>query len=258
VSHVSVLLFHGITPTPRMHSEISSTLFSSCLDLINGLEIPVRSVKECARAARPADRTAVSLTFDDGRESDAVVALPELQRRDFRATFFVTTGLVGTQGFLSWKQAWALVQAGMEIGSHTCSHPVLTRLAPDELDRELRVSKRELEDRLGQSITSLSVPHGFYDARVIAAAVSAGYEHVCVSRPGLNQLPLVAGRPVRRNALHRGTLDGALVHMIEPDRGTLWRWAASYTARAALARVLPETQYARVRQLAMRYLARRR
>ena len=76
---------------------------------------------------------------------------------------------------------WAALRAaassgGVEIGSHTVSHPHLPRLSDAELERELRESKVELEDQLGSMCRYLAYPYGEEDDRVRAAARRAGYD----------------------------------------------------------------------------------
>lgn len=251
---LTALLLHRIADGTDRPSDIDRGLFTRCLELARASGVPVRTLAESA----PARDDAICLTFDDGWESDATVALPALADRALRATFFVTTGHVGAPSFLTWPQVRALAEAGMEVGSHTCSHPDLTRLGPDDLRRELRASREELQGRLGRPVDGLSVPHGSYNRRVLLEAADAGYARVCVSRPGQNSLPLHAGCPLRRNALHRGVGEADLAHLLRPDRGTLLRWQMSYAGRAVLRRVLSDGQYARLRGAATAYLARGR
>src|SRR5262245_41021375 len=57
-----------------------------------------------ALAGRPAAQRAVALTFDDGCETDLLVAAPLLCERGFGATFYVVAGFVGKPGFLTGPQ----------------------------------------------------------------------------------------------------------------------------------------------------------
>jgi peptidoglycan/xylan/chitin deacetylase (PgdA/CDA1 family) len=232
-----------------MHSDVHPLMFTRCLDLVRETGLPAWTLRQCAQPAVHPATDVICFTFDDGWETDVLVALPELRRRGFGGTFFVTTGNIGTPRFLSWTQVRALASAGMEIGSHTCSHADLTRLRGDALERELSASRRELEDRLGQQVDSVSIPHDAYNRRVLETAGRVGYAYICVSRPGLNPLPLTHGRPVRRNALHRAVAGGGLARFIRPDRAALLRRDAGYVARAVIKRVLSEERYANLRRV---------
>ena len=64
-------------------------------------------------------------------------------------------------------------RAGFEVGSHTVTHPRLTKLDDHELRRELRESREQLEDELGVPCRFVSYPYGEQDERVRARRVSA-------------------------------------------------------------------------------------
>ena len=142
----------------------------------------------------PAPRT-LAVTFDDGLRSVREHALPLLSRLGVAATAFVPTAFPGRpraewpglerwlaseheHGLapMSWEQVSELADAGWEIGSHTRTHPRLTRLGDAELAEELHRSRSECEERLGQVCRSLAYPYGDVDGRVVAAAGAAGYE----------------------------------------------------------------------------------
>lgn len=77
---------------------------------------------------------------------------------------------------LGWDGLRDLAEAGVEIGSHTSTHPHLTRLSDVELDGELRASREQIADELGRPCVLLAYPYGEENARVRAAARRAGYE----------------------------------------------------------------------------------
>jgi peptidoglycan/xylan/chitin deacetylase (PgdA/CDA1 family) len=130
-----------------------------------------------------ADRCCI-ITFDDGHHSNYSKAMPYLLARGFRATFFVTTGWIGKQPYMTWPEIRALASAGMEIGSHSISHRPPSTLARAELERELRDSKRALEDRLGTAVLTFSSPTGFFSSTMIPLARAVGYRALCFGRIG--------------------------------------------------------------------------
>ena len=76
---------------------------------------------------------------------------------------------------MTWDELREVVAMGVEVGSHTVSHPRLTELSDAELHDELRDSKEKLEDELQRPCTLLVYPFGDQDARVRTAARAVGY-----------------------------------------------------------------------------------
>jgi peptidoglycan/xylan/chitin deacetylase (PgdA/CDA1 family) len=107
----------------------------------------------------------------------------------------------------------ALAAAGMTVGFHTVTHPVLPRLAPPDRQRALTDGRERLEDLTGQRLTVLAYPHGRADAVTAADAQAAGYESAWTG----------AGRAVGRRS----------------DRWRLGRWeAGAINANVLRARAL--------------------
>jgi peptidoglycan/xylan/chitin deacetylase (PgdA/CDA1 family) len=125
----------------------------------------------------------VIITFDDGHESDYEIALPHLKRFDFKANFFITTGWIGKQGYMSTHQLRTLEEEGMSIQSHAKTHSFLDEMGVSEICHELEQSKRTLEGILGKKVSFISVPGGRYNRKVIECARKLGYSSVFCSTP---------------------------------------------------------------------------
>jgi peptidoglycan/xylan/chitin deacetylase (PgdA/CDA1 family) len=69
-----------------------------------------------------------------------------------------------------------LSKKNITFGSHTMSHPRLTRLDPVRRDEEVRRSKLELETLLGEKIDYFCYPYGDFDDGAAAAVKEAGYQ----------------------------------------------------------------------------------
>ena len=62
---------------------------------------------------------------------------------------------------MSWDDLRAVAADGVEIGCHSDSHPILSRLATShELDREIRGAGRQMEERLGIPVRHFCYPNG--------------------------------------------------------------------------------------------------
>ena len=66
----------------------------------------------------------------------------------------------GDELMMSDEQLRLLAAAGMEIGAHTVSHPILARIDPPAAAREIRDSKQTLERITGRVVSSFAYPNG--------------------------------------------------------------------------------------------------
>ena len=112
------------------------------------------------------NRALVSLTFDDGYNTEFSNGLPLLQKYGFNSTQFIATGLLNTPGYMTSAQVKQLYQAGQEIGSHTVSHSDLTSLTASQYDNELAQSKNTLQQLIGAPVTDFAFPEGVYNSAV--------------------------------------------------------------------------------------------
>ena len=69
-----------------------------------------------------------------------------------------------------------LDRAGIEIGSHTVSHPDLAHLSFASAMFQVVESKRVLEGLVGHPVVDFAYPSGRYDAETVEALVKAGYD----------------------------------------------------------------------------------
>jgi peptidoglycan/xylan/chitin deacetylase (PgdA/CDA1 family) len=69
-------------------------------------------------------------------------------------------GRDGPDMWMTWDDVRALRAAGMHIGGHTVSHPLLARLSAEEQEAEIFECKNRIETELGQPMRSFSYPDG--------------------------------------------------------------------------------------------------
>ena len=132
------------------------------------------------------EQNCVAITFDDGCETDLIVAAPVLKEAGFKATFYVTVGFLGQPGRMDEKQLRELSALGFEIGCHSMTHAYLTDLDDAGMRREILDAKAHLEQILGKPVEHFSWPGGRYNARTLQVARNAGYLTVVNSRVQLN------------------------------------------------------------------------
>jgi len=180
-----VLHYHRVTPGPIMGGGwVVPAQFAFHL---RQLEKWGFAPAEPGEILAPARERAFALTFDDAYADIYRNALPVMARRGVRGIVFPVAGFMGKQSL--WDVTWGtpgvhmdageltrLAALGWEIGSHTMTHPDLTRLSPERLRAELVDSKGLLEDLLGRQVRFIAYPFGRFNERVIGAAREAGYE----------------------------------------------------------------------------------
>lgn len=138
----------------------------------------------------------VAITFDDAYEELINNAFSIMQKYSFKATIFVVTDFVGKEnlwdvnlGFrrfnhMNWSALRNISSAGFEIGSHTHTHPDLTKISEESIRKEFSFSKKILEDKLGVSVHFVSYPFGRYSRKIKEIAYKCGYSGgVCLSHP---------------------------------------------------------------------------
>lgn len=181
----------------------------------------------------------VVLTFDDGHKSHYTRVFPLLKKYGYRATFFVYTDVIGekSEKQLTWEELRVMLQEGMDIQSHTKSHPRLTQVKKNQsqqaylkwLTSEIYDSKQILEKKLNCKVDLLAYPYGWFNQDIERMAVQAGYKGVFTVNWGVNSLaenPLRIKRRVMENTmdpkeLHRLlTVKPLPMEIIQPEDGS--------------------------------------
>ncbi len=186
----------------------------------------------------------VTITFDDGCETDLIAAAPVLSDCGFRATYYITSGFLDKPGYLSAAQLRELYSSGYEIGCHSMTHSYLNDLSPSALRMEIVDAKMKLEDIIGSNVEHFSCPGGRYDARTIAMARQAGYRSVANSRTRVNTSstdPFHLGRV----AVMRDTELAAFSKICSASG--LWKTRLSESARESARTILGNALYDRMR-----------
>jgi peptidoglycan/xylan/chitin deacetylase (PgdA/CDA1 family) len=202
------LLYHEVRPSETPYSyAISAEMFGKHLDLY---------------AQRRSSNIGFTpeLTFDDGHISNVELAVPMLAARGLTARFFITVGWTGKRpAYMGWTELRSLQAAGQSIGAHGWSHSLLTHCDDRELQTELNDSRHALEDNLGTAITTMSLPGGRANVRVLAACEAAGYTHVFTSVPKAETAPL--GKIVGRFNVQGNMRPEWIAELLQPQSGVL-------------------------------------
>jgi peptidoglycan/xylan/chitin deacetylase (PgdA/CDA1 family) len=138
----------------------------------------------------------VVLTFDDGYADNLRHAAPVLKSIGFSATCYVVSHAVGTFNFwdaeklgiqkpvMSREDLVSWLEHGMEIGSHSRSHPRFDRLDETQALEELTESRKRLTQWTGAEIRHFCYPYGAYAAETPELVKRAGYASAVTAQRG--------------------------------------------------------------------------
>ena len=194
-----VLTYHKVGPRPRgarlKGLYVSPALFARQLGELRAAGYRSGALAE---AAGPAQAGRVVLTFDDGFENVLGHALAPLRSNGFTAMQFLVADLLGktneweaaagerTEPLMDAAQVGEWLAAGHDIGSHTLSHPFLTRLPVSVAREEISAGKKKLEDCFGRAIEHFCYPYGDWNPAVRDLVIEAGYRTACTTNTGVN------------------------------------------------------------------------
>ncbi len=158
--------------------------------------VPLGEVLSFIGGANSEDRL-VALTFDDGYQNFYENAYPVLRRYRYPSTVFLVSDLIGgengweeeprmgRQKLLGRGAIHEMKKEGVVFGSHSRTHPFLSRLSPEALKAEISGSKSSLEAELQLPVDYFCYPYGDYDLRTVGMVKEAGYTLAVTTKRGL-------------------------------------------------------------------------
>jgi len=185
----TVFLVTGCIGTGRIpwHDEVLLSFQGSGVPAIripgrgpDSAPLPLRSEDERCRAAYAA--------------LAALKPMPEADRlegvRALRAALGEGDPAVARSLMLDWDAVRAMRERGVRFGSHTETHPILSRVTPERAREEVGGSKRTIESELGEEAAFFAYPNGRpedYDEGTVAALKEAGYRGALTTTFGANE-----------------------------------------------------------------------
>lgn len=188
-------------------------------------------------------RAPVVITFDDGFAELLQTALPVLEEVGFTAAVFPVLNLAlranvwdadpALRGapLLTPAELRAMEAAGIELGSHTVTHPHLTRLGDAALADELERSRDVLGALVSRPLPVLAYPFGDVDERVKRAARASGYAAALAVNTG--PLDVGADRYEIRRLCVGNSAGGLYLTLKVSGAERLYRWLR-WRAKASL------------------------
>ena len=197
-----ILMYHKLGPRPpRVRLKglyVGKALFAKQLAELRASCFVTPEMRTAIKSSSGNSSRQILLTFDDGFQNVLEHGLEPLAKNGFRAIQFLVANLLGKSN--EWEQRDGEVAerlmdigqvrdwlaAGHEIGSHTLTHPWLTRLPIDHAREEIVASKKSLEDLFGRSIDHFCYPYGDWNEAVYDLVREAGYRTAVTTEFGVN------------------------------------------------------------------------
>ncbi|MGH2541153.1 MAG: polysaccharide deacetylase family protein [Ardenticatenaceae bacterium] len=221
---VPILMYHYVSVPPpgsndyRHDLSVGPDVFRAQLITLREqgyTSITLSQLLYALQQGTPLPEKPVVLTFDDGYRDNYDHAFPIMKQEGFVGTFFVVTELVEQRnaGYMTWEQIVEMKESGMEIGSHTRDHPILTGSSIERIWRELVESRAILQERLGQEINGFAYPFGRFDDGVVHLTHLAGYSVAVTTKQGVTH---TTGNvmSLRRIRVHGSVFPPALMEII--------------------------------------------
>jgi len=128
----------------------------------------------------------VILTFDDGYSDAYTNAFTILRKYNFTGTFYLITNKVSIDSnYLTWEQIIKMKNDGMIFGSHTMSHPDLSKISDEKTRNEIFQSKQIIENKLNTKIYDFCYPSGKYNTKSIDILKQFGYNTATTTKSGI-------------------------------------------------------------------------
>jgi len=228
--------YYDIRTTPQRFAEHAAWLRAAGRRVID-LE---QAVTMLASPTPPSGDFAV-ITFDDGYRSVFTHALPVLQQNGMTAAVFLPTDCIADErvtlkgeACMTWKEAAQLLDAGLQVGSHTVTHRQVHGLSAEEIRTELHGSKAAIENALGVTVTAFSYPYAIPEPDISFLAEmrnllqECGYQ--CAVTTAIGRAS-VADDAYLLPRLPMNTWDDHRLFMAKLDGGYDWLHALQYACK---------------------------
>ncbi|HVP35859.1 MAG TPA: polysaccharide deacetylase family protein [Terriglobales bacterium] len=190
---IPVLAYHRVVDTPSEAGKhgiyVTRVNFDWQMSYLKEKEFITLTFKDYANLTEEQKKYGkyIILTLDDGYEDNYRVAFPILMKYGFKATIFLVAGKETNEWdrsessepelrLLSREQILEMKKYGIEFGSHTLTHPDLTKIEPEQAKREIAESKKKIEEIIGDEVITFAYPYGKLNQGLKQIVREAGYK----------------------------------------------------------------------------------
>lgn len=185
---VPVLYYHSITEPEINEVTMSPDKLRTQLKYIKDqgyITLTMSELKSYLLNDSPIPKNSIVITFDDGYMDNYLNAFPILKELNMNATIFCITSNLDGSYYLSKEAIKEMSDYGIDIESHTVSHPNFDKMTYEKQLTELKESKKTLESITGKTVDSIAYPFGNFNDDSVKAAKDAGYSLAFTTNRGL-------------------------------------------------------------------------
>ena len=160
---IAVLLFAAILTGAAVYSTSAQSVYFG----YSNRKVPIYAVQT--------DSKKIAITFDAAYGSEETMKIINiLKEKDVDATFFLV-------GF--WVEKYPelvklLDESGIEIGSHSNTHPYMSKLTAEQIKVELQTSMNLITNITGKPVTIFRPPYGDYNDTLINVCDEIGLKTI--------------------------------------------------------------------------------
>lgn len=197
---IPVLCYHRFGPYKKKDPYfLPIEEFKGQLEIIKEEGFTVITARQLAEGLKKPDTLPAKplvISIDDGYKDFIKHAKPLLDQFGYKATLYIYTDFVGAKLGFSKKQLRELEAEGFDIGSHSASHPKLSKKKKQEteehylerLKKEMSGSRKKLQEWSQGPVKTIGYPYGLWNAAVAKAGKEAGYDLMFTVCPGMNTI----------------------------------------------------------------------
>lgn len=194
---IPILMYHYVEyvkdekDTTRKSLNITPDIFEAQIKTLkdnNYMFLTMNDLTNIMEGRLKQPEKAVVITFDDGYEDFYTDVLPILKKYNAKAVQYLISGAINNPNYLKDNQIKEIIKSGLvEIGAHSITHNHIKDMPKFLAEREIKESKKALENKFYILITSFAYPYGSFDQQAIDLAKEAGYKNAVSTIPGIEE-----------------------------------------------------------------------
>ena len=162
------LMYHRFDESKYPSTNIQMDVFKQQIKIIINSEYSFYDPKDLEKNFHiPKEKKKILLTIDDAFSSFYEVAWPYLKEKKIPFILFVSTEVIGKNGYMTWDQIKELEKESIAyIGNHSHTHDYLVDLTNDDFIKDINTANKNFIKNLGYNPIFFSYPFGEYNSYI--------------------------------------------------------------------------------------------